>query len=301
MASIESDDIKHLYRGWTSKMAENPDMDLNELRHLFDHWGDITTEPGRVDYLEHSLGDFNAMWAIPKNCDQTQVALCTHGGGYVTGSMFTHRKVFAHIAKAVGCRALIIDYRRAPEHTHPSQVEDGLFAYKYLLDEGYEPNKIFLTGDSAGGALATSIMLKAKDVGLPLPSCSIPLSPWYDPQGMGSTLESNAHKDALVQKEVLLNMAQTFLGDSPNDDPYANLLKADLSGLPPIYIQVGADETLLDDSIRFEILAKQHGVDITLEIFKDMQHCFHLLAGRAIEADDAIEKIAKWVKIHLSK
>ncbi len=95
-------------------------------------------------------------------------------------------------------------------------------------------------------------------------------------------------------------MAETFLGGCPSDDPYANLLKADLTGLPPIYIQVGADETLLDDSIRFEVLAKKQGVEIILDIFDDMQHCFHLLAGRAVEADDAIDKIAKWVKPYLA-
>ena len=300
MASIESDDIKQLYRGWVSAMSDNPDMGLEDLRELFDHWGDITAEPGGVDYIEQPIGDFNAMWAIPKNCDQTQVALCTHGGGYVTGSMFTHRKVFAHIAKAVRCRALIVDYKRAPEHTHPSQVEDCLEAYKYLLNEGCSSDKIFFTGDSAGGALAVSIMLKARDEGLPLPACSAPMSPWFDPEGKGSTVESNAAKDALVQKEVLLNMAETFLGGCPSDDPYANLLKADLTGLPPIYIQVGADETLLDDSIRFEALAKRQGVEIILDIFDDMQHCFHLLAGRAVEADNAIDKIAKWVKHYLA-
>ncbi len=300
MASIESNDIKHLYKGWVSAMSKNPEMGLEELRQLFDHWGDITAEPGGVDYIEQPIGDFNTMWAIPKNCDQTQVALCTHGGGYVTGSMFTHRKVFAHIAKSVGCRALIVDYKRAPEHTHPSQVEDCLMAYQYLLDEGYSPNKIFFTGDSAGGALATSIMLKARNENLPLPACSVPMSPWFDPEGKGSTIESNAATDVLVQKDVLLNMAETFLGGCPSDDPYANLLNADLTGLPPIYIQVGGDETLLDDSIRFAALAKKHGVEITLEIFDDMQHCFHLLAGRAVEADDAIKKIAKWVKNYLS-
>lgn len=300
MASKESEEIKHLYRGWIAAMSENPDMGLDELRQLFDHWGDITAEPGEVDYIEQPIADFNAMWAIPKNCDQTQVALCTHGGGYVTGSMFTHRKVFAHVAKAVGCRALIVDYKRAPEYTHPSQVEDCLLAYKFLLDEGYTPEKIFFTGDSAGGALATSTMLKARDANLPLPACSVPMSPWFDPEGTGATIESNAAKDALVQKDVLISMAETFLGACASNDPYANLLKADLTGLSPMYIQVGGDETLLDDSIRFEVLAKKQGVDITLEIFDDMQHCFHLLAGRAAEADDAIKKIAKWVQTHLA-
>ena len=143
-------------------------------------------------------------------------------------------------------------------------------------------------------------MLKARDANLPLPACSVPMSPWFDPEGTGATIESNAAKDALVQKDVLLSMAETFLGACPSNDPYANLLKADLTGLSPMYIQVGGDETLLDDSIRFEVLAKKQGVDITLEIFDDMQHCFHLLAGRAAEADDAIKKIAKWVQTHLT-
>ena len=296
MASVQSESIKKLYGSWLAAMTDKPDMELDEIRALFEHWGDITGEPGQVDYVEVDAGGMEAMWAIPKGCAEDRVALCTHGGGYVTGSMYTHRKLFGHIAKAVGCKALILHYRRAPEHTHPAQVNDAVTAYEWLLKEGYKSEHIFTTGDSAGGALATSVLLGIRNKGLPLPVGSVPLSPWYDPEGTGESILSNAEKDVLVQKEVLLNMAATFLGNASPKDPLANLLEADLTGLPPMYIQAGGDETLLDDSVRFGALAKKAGVDCKVEIFPEMQHVFHFMAGEAPEADEAIAKIAKWVK-----
>ena len=296
MASTQSESIKSLYTGWINAMAEKPDMELDEIRGLFEHWGDITGEPGQVDYLEVEAGGVQAMWAIPRNCAEDRVALCTHGGGYVTGSMYTHRKMFGHIAKEVGCKALILHYRRAPEHTHPAQVNDAVAAYEWLLKEGYKAEHIFATGDSAGGALATSVLLGIREKGLKLPAASVPLSPWYDPEGTGESLETNAEKDCIVKKEVLMNMAATFLGDASPKDPLANLLCADLKGLPPIYIQVGGDESLLDDSLRFGDLAKNAGVDCKVEVFPEMQHVFHFMAGDAPEPDDAIRKIATWVK-----
>ena len=296
MASVQSESIKKLYGSWLTAMTDKPDMELDEIRALFEHWGDITGEPGQVDYLEVDAGGVEAMWAIPKGCAEDRVALCTHGGGYVTGSMYTHRKLFGHIAKEVGCKALILHYRRAPEHTHPAQVNDAVTAYEWLLKEGYKSEHIFTTGDSAGGALATSVLLGIRNKGLALPVGAAPLSPWYDPEGTGDSIQSNAEKDVLVQKEVLLNMAATFLGDASPKDPLANLLEADLTGLPPMYIQAGGDETLLDDSVRFGKLAKKAGVDCQVEIFPEMQHVFHFMAGEAPEADEAITKIAKWVK-----
>ena len=296
MASPQANAIKQLYAGWLEAMGNKPDMGLDEMRDLFDHWGDITADPGDVDYVEVDAAGVQAMWAIPKGCADDRVALCTHGGGYVVGSMYTHRKLFGHLAKAIGCKALIVDYRCAPEHTHPAQVEDAVGAYKWLLDEGYKPEHICTTGDSAGGALSTSVLLGIRDKGLPLPVGAMPMSPWYDPEGTGATITSNADKDCLVKAEVLKSMASTFLGDASPKDPLANLLCADLKGLPPIYIQVGGDEALLDDSLRFETRAKASGLDIKVDIFPEMQHVFQFMAGRAPEADDAIAKMAAWIK-----
>jgi len=296
MASSQANAIKDLYRSWVKAMDTNPNMNLDEMRELFDQWGDITGEPAQVDYQEVDAGGVEAMWAVPKNCREDRVALCTHGGGYVVGSMHTHRKVFGHIAKAIGCKALILHYRRAPENPHPAQVEDSVTAYAWLLDQGYESEHICTTGDSAGGALCTSVLLGIRNQGLPMPAASLPMSPWYDPEGTGESLQTNAEKDCLVQKDVLSAMAGMFLGDCSSKDPLANLLEADLSGLPPIYIQVGGDETLLDDSLRFEEKAHASGVEVKVDVFPEMQHVFHFMAGNAPEADDAVQKMAAWVK-----
>jgi acetyl esterase/lipase len=120
MASQESEALKTLYRGWATALAANPEMPLDELRLMFEHWGDVTAEPGGVDYIETNADGVPALWAVPKGCTEDRILLCTHGGGYVTASMYTHRKVYGHLAKAIGCRSLILHYRRAPEHPHPA-------------------------------------------------------------------------------------------------------------------------------------------------------------------------------------
>lgn len=270
MASRESEALKTLYRGWTAALAANPEMPLDELRLMFERWGDVTAEPGGVDYLETNAGGVPALWAVPKGCAEDRVLLCLHGGGYVTASMYTHRKVYGHLAKAIGCRALILHYRRAPEHVHPAPVDDAVAAYRWLLDQGIAPGHIALTGDSAGGALAVTTLLRARERNLPMPAATMPLSPWVDLEITGETLVSNREKDAIVQKEVVEVMATTFLGEGGNrKDPLANPLYADLEGLPPMYIQVGGDETLLDDSRRLAERARKAGVDIRLDEFPE--------------------------------
>lgn len=299
MASPQANAIKDLYLGWLQAMGNNPEMSLDDMRDLFDHWGDITAEPGGVDYVEVDAGGIDCMWALPKDCSEDRVLLCTHGGGYVVGSMYTHRKMFGHLAKAIGCKALIVDYRRAPEAPHPAQVDDSVSAYAWLLEQGIKPEHICTTGDSAGGALSTTVLLGIRDKGLPLPAGAMPMSPWYDPAGTGETLKTNAEKDCLVKAEVLQGMAETFLGGASPEDPLANALHANLSGLPPIYIQVGGDETLLDDSLRFETKAKAAGVEVSVDVFPEMQHVFQFMAGRAPEADDAVSRMANWAKSRL--
>jgi acetyl esterase/lipase len=296
MASTQANAIKDLYNTWLQAMGENPEMSLDETRALFEHWGDITGEPGAVDYTEVDCNGVPCMWATPKEAHSDRVLICTHGGGYVCGSMYTHRKMFAHLAKAVGCRALILHYRRAPEHTHPAQNEDAVTVYEWLLKQGIKPAHIATTGDSAGGALCTSMVLAIRDKGLPLPAACMPMSPYYDMEFTGKSMETNAKVDVLVSREIAQSMAATFLGGASPQDPLANPLYADLKGLPPMYIQVGGDETLLDDSLRFETKAKAAGIDISVDIFPEMQHVFQFMAGNAPEADDAIARMADWVR-----
>jgi monoterpene epsilon-lactone hydrolase len=297
MASKQSEDLKTLYRQFGATMTDNPEMPLDEMRLMFEHLGDVSAEPGGVDYIEVDAGDVPALWAIPKQAARDRVLLSMHGGGYVAGSMYSHRKLYGHVAKTIGCQALILHYGRAPENVHPGPVNDAVKAYRWLLDQGLQPEHIALTGDSAGGGLAIATVLRARDQGLPLPAAIMPLSPWLDMEAAGETFESNRDKDVIVSREMIGVMAQMFLGEGGStEDPLANPLRADMKGLPPIYIQVGADETLLDDSRRLEAAARQAGVDVQLDIYPEMQHVFHFLAGHAPEANDAISKLAGWVR-----
>ena len=297
MASKQSQELVTLYKSWIAALGANPEMPLPELRTMFDHWGDVTAEPGGVDYIETDAAGVPALWAVPKGCAQDRVLLCAHGGGYVTGSMYTHRKCYGHVAKAVGCRALIVHYGRAPENLHPGPVNDMATAYGWLLDQRISPGHIALVGDSAGGSLAITTILRARQQGLPMPAATMPLSPWLDMDANGATFETNKDRDVLVAREIIQGMSATFLGESGNrQDPLANPLHADLRGLPPVYIQVGGYETLLSDSHDLAEALRKADVDVTLDVFPEMQHVFQFLAGVAPEADDAVRKLAAWVR-----
>jgi epsilon-lactone hydrolase len=300
MASKQADELKTLYQGWVAAMEADPEMSLDELRRRFEHWGDVTAEPGGVDYIETDAGGVPALWATPKGCAESRVLLCAHGGGYAVASMYTHRKVYAHVVKAIGCRALIVNYRRAPENIHPGPVDDMVTAFQWLLNQGIEPKHIALIGDSAGGGLAVTTILRAREKGLKLPAATMPLSPWLDMEAGGETFETNREKDVLVTRDVIAVMAGMFLGEGGDrKHKLANPLYADLRGLPPMYIQTGADEALLSDSQDLAALAEKSGVDVTLEVVPEMQHVFQFLAGVAPEADAAIARLAGWVRPHL--
>ncbi len=298
MASVESKDLYDLYKSWAQKMAANPNMQLDELRRLFSHWGDVTADPRGVDYIEVEAAGLPAMWVLPKGCVKDRALLCSHGGGYVVGSIYTHRKLFGHIAKAVGCRALIVDYRLAPESPHPGPVNDMASTYRWLLEhEGLKPEHIAFTGDSAGGALALTTIAAVRQQGLPLPAATMPMSPWVGADTSGETYVTNMERDALVSRNTTDGLGSLFIGEKGNPyDPLANPLYIDYTGYPPIYLQVGDAEVLLDDSRRIASKAKNEGVDVRLDIFPDMQHVFEFLAGVAPEADDAIARMAAWVR-----
>jgi epsilon-lactone hydrolase len=223
-----------------------------------------------------------------------------HGGGYISGSMYSHRKLFGHLAKAAKTRALVFDYHLAPERTHPTQVDESTNVYEWLLNQGVEGGHIAFTGDSAGGGLAVSTQLRARERGLPLPAASMPFSPWVDLEATGESYESNRDRDPFFYAESVRQFASLFLGESGDPrDPLASPIYADLSGLGPIYIQVGGDETLLDDARQLDELARKAGVDVQLDVFPGMLHTFQMAAGRAPEADEAIRRLASWVRPRL--
>jgi epsilon-lactone hydrolase len=237
-----------------------------------------------------------SMWAVPKGADHDRVLLCIHGGGYIAGSVFTHRKMFAHLAKAVGARALILDYTLLPAGVFPRPVQEAVAAYRWLLEDGIFPDHIAFTGDSAGGGLSITAQLLARDRGLPLPAAAMPISPWVDMEVIGETMVSKLGKDALFNQEWIKQLAEGYLAGADPRDPYATPLCGDLAGLGPMYIQVGDQELLLDESRRLADVAEKAGVEVKLDVFPGQQHTFQMMAGRAPEADEAIRRLAKWAR-----
>jgi monoterpene epsilon-lactone hydrolase len=263
-------------------------------------WGDLTAEPREVDYIETEAGGRPAMWAVPKRCSTDRVLLCMHGGGFVGGSIYTHRKMFGHLAKAAGARALLVGYRLLPEGVYPAPVDDVAAAYRWLLDQEIAASHVAFAGDSAGGWLAIMVQLRALQQGLPLPAAAMLVSPWTDLEVNGESYETNRDKDPFFQRDIVRGLARSFLGEAGDPrDPLVSPLYADLSGIGPVYVQAGGDEALLDDARRLDEHARKTDLDARLDIFPGMLHTFQMAAGRAPEADDAISRMARWVRPRL--
>jgi acetyl esterase/lipase len=281
MPSKQSEAVK---RHWemARMVMERPDVEPPDD----ESWGDLTAEPRGVDYHETEAGGLPAMWAVPKRSSSDRVLLCIHGGGFVGGSIYTHRKMFGHLAKAVGVRALLVSYRLLPEGAYPKPVDDVQAAYRWLLDQGTAPGYIAFAGDSAGGWLALAVQLRAREQGLPLPAAALLISPWTDLEVSGESYETNRDKDPFFQAETVRGLAQSFLGEAADPgDPLASPLYADLTGLGPVYIQAGGDETLLDDARRLDEQANKAGVEARLDVFPGM-----LLLGSADEGEDLVQE-----------
>ena len=297
MASDQAEAVKEHLRLFAASI--DPNAELDEMRASYDMFVTLTAEPDGVNWTEVDAGGVPAIWADADGGATDRVLQYVHGGGYVIGSAPYYRKLTGHLAKAIGCRVLNVDYRLAPEHPHPAPVADSTAAYRWLLDQGIEPRHIAISGDSAGGGLAMATLLSIKEAGLPQPAAAMPLSPWVDMEGLGETVTSRADRDLIVQAETLKGMADAFLQGHDPRDPLAAPLYGDLAGLCPLYIQVGDDETLLDDSVRLAARAQAAGVECRLDVFPEMQHVFQMAAGTMPEADEAIARLAEWVRPRL--
>jgi acetyl esterase/lipase len=194
-------------------------------------------------------------WTATPDADRGKAILYLHGGGYVIGSLDSHRHVVAEMGRAARARALAIDYRLAPEHPFPAAVDDSLAAYRFLLANGVPAGGITIAGDSAGGGLAIAAMLAIRDAGLPQPACGWTVSPWVDMEAIGDSMTGKAATDPTVQKAGIIDMAKQYLGGADPRTPLAAPIYGDLRGLAPLLIQVGAAETLLDDAIRLAQVA----------------------------------------------
>ncbi|AYG69583.1 alpha/beta hydrolase (plasmid) [Rhizobium sp. CCGE531] len=259
------------------------------------HWTSLTAEPRGVDYIEADADGVPALWIVPKRASEDRVIFYAHGGGFIGGSIYTHRKMVGHLAKAIGCRALMFQYAYAHQKKYPHQLETAVSAYRWLLKQDVDPKHMAFAGDSAGAILTFGALQRARSEGIPLPAAAMIISGWFDLAQTGATYEINRAKDIAFAKEGVDWLAANVLGEgADHKNPLASALYADLRGLPPVYLQAGADETLLDDSRMFAERAKAAGVEVQLDIYPEMLHSFQMMAGRAPEADAAIEQLAKW-------
>ena len=243
-----------------------------------------------------SVGPLRAEWLSVPGADRNAAILYLHGGGYVIGSLDSHRHLVAEAARAARCWGLSLDYRLAPEHPFPAAVEDAVAGYRFLLARGIRPGHIAIAGDSAGGGLVVAAMLAIRDAGLAQPACGWCISPWVDMEATGDTMDSKAAADPTVQKAGILDMAGMYLNGADPRSPLAAPIYADLRGLAPLLIQVGAAETLLDDAIRLAKLAGAADVRLDLQIWPEMIHVWHLFHPELRAGKRAIEEGGAWIR-----
>ncbi|MBV1930991.1 MAG: alpha/beta hydrolase [Porticoccaceae bacterium] len=268
---------------------------LEEMRAQFDDGGaepaaDIEIKPVTANGIPCELH-------MPPGADEDRVIMYVHGGGYVIGSLKSHRATVAELARAAGCRALAVDYRLAPENPHPAAVDDSVAAYNWLCSSGYEPSKIVIAGDSAGGGLTAGTLVAIRDAGLPLPAAGVCISPWVDLEATGESYQTRKDIDPMVTHDLIAPMGKAYMGENGDlRTPTACPIHADLTGLPPLLIQVGSAEVLYSDAESLANNAKAAGVEATLEEWPDMVHVWHLFHQNLEDGRKAISRIGEFVK-----
>ena len=274
------------------------DRTIEEMRADSEEWAKQFPVALDTECKPIKVGNIDAEWVINSNAKDDRVVLFLHGGGYLLGSINTHRALASDISQSSEARVLLIAYKLAPEYPYPAAVEDSKAAYRWLLKEGFDPSKIVIAGDSAGGGLAVAICVALRDEGVKLPAAIVSLSPWIDMEAIGESMTTNADIDPNVQREPLIEMAKAYLGGADLRTPLANPLYANLKNLPPILIQVGTRETLLDDSTRLAEVAKKAGVKVILEPWKDMIHVWHRYASILPEGKEAVKRVGEFIREH---
>ena len=267
-------------------------------RRSFEQMVDGFTIDVAARYSRVNAGGVTAEWVAADGASDSRVVLYFHGGGYIIGSPRTHRPMLAHLSRDSGARVLSLDYRLAPEHPFPAPVEDAVASYRWLLSEGYDPSRIALAGDSAGGGLTVAALVQIRYLGLPVPAAGVCVSPWVDMEGLGESMETRAEADPMIVREGLLLSAKTYLGGADPRAPLAAPLYADLRGLPPLLIQVGDAEVLLDDSTRLAGVAREAGVKVQMDVWDDMIHVWPLFAPILPEGKQAIAQAGEFIKKH---
>ncbi|MBS0561671.1 MAG: alpha/beta hydrolase [Proteobacteria bacterium] len=274
--------------------------EVAERRKNFDMNAQLYPVPADVTVEPTNANGVRAEWTSTPDADRGRAVLYFHGGGYVFGSLLSHRHMVAELGRAARMRTLALDYRLAPEHPFPAPVEDAVSGYRYLLGQGLAPRSIAIAGDSAGGGLVAAALVAIRDAGLPQPSCGWCISPWVDMEAVGGSMTTKAASDPTVQRDGIQQIAAAYLGGADPRSPLAAPIYAELHGLAPLFIQVGAAETLLDDAVRLAAVAGAADVPVRLDIWPEMVHVWHLYFPRLSAGRRAIEAGAAFLRASMS-
>ncbi|MET0474187.1 MAG: alpha/beta hydrolase [Mycobacterium sp.] len=290
-----TDPLGAIYAEWTEEFIANPEMSLRLMRWVFEDWQRATAEPEDVTYKSTEIGGVPGILVTPLAADTSQVLVFLHGGGFALGSSASHRKLAGHVARACGAVGFVADFRRAPEHPYPAQLDDATAVFDALVRDGVDAADVTFVGDSAGANIAISTTLRMQRDGSRRPGLVITVSPWLDMENAGETLVSNDATDFLITREGLQgNIDRDLSGGADPTDPLVNPLHADFTGFPPLYVTAADVESLFSDATRLHALAQEAGVDVTLDVAVGQQHVFPLQAGHLAAADSSIAAMADW-------
>ncbi len=298
MTSIQGQLLKLYFKAHLLISPFPKTLDVNKERAEMDAMAKLFKPLAEIKCTQAGIPGIPAEWITPPIVEKGRSILYLHGGYFISGSIESHRHLAGSIAHAARARALIIEYRLAPEHRFPADVEDAVTAYEWMLEQGSEPGQVFLAGDSAGGGLVLSCLLALKERGLPSPAGGVCLSPAADLTFSGESWKNNLKKELIVNPYTAEKLQSIYLGDADARNPLASPVFGDLRGLPPILIQVGSDELLLSDAQMFAESARQAGVEVRLEVWPGMQHVWQYAASRLPEGRQAIEKIGDFIRQH---
>jgi len=286
-------------RAHLAKLPPSAAMTLAERRDQYDRAQRVFPTPADVTVETVQAMTRPAERLTPPDVRTDAAVLYLHGGGYSIGSPRSHRHLAAAIARASGTVALVPDYRLAPEHPFPAALDDALGAYQWLLGRGIAPHRIVIAGDSAGGGLTVALLLALRERALPRPAGGVCISPWVDLTCSGASYATKAAVDPIVTREEVGLMAQAYAGSGDPKAPLLSPLYGDLRGLPPLLVQVGSDEVLLDDAVGLADRAKGAGVSVTLEEWPAMIHVWHWFLPMLAEAERAIGVIGTFVRARI--
>jgi acetyl esterase/lipase len=294
MAHAEIDAVRQILAstprpaGWVERRER-----LDALGSRYPLPADVLVEP--VD-----ANGVSAEWTLTPEAEASRVILFLHGGGYVSGSLDSHRHMIAQAGREARARTLALAYRLAPEHSFPAALNDAVAGYCFLLSRDFHPKRIAVAGESAGGGLAIAMLVSLRDGSVSMPACTWSSSPWVDLEATGGSMSAKATVDPLIQKSYLMELATSYLNGADPRAPLASPIYADLGGLPPLLIQVGSAETLLDDAVRLAGIAGAADMRVTLEVWPDMIHAWHLFYPQLAAGRRALAQVGAFLRSHFA-